>query len=278
MQAPTGRACAMTSEVTLAELQGELAAFARERDWEKFHTPKNLVGGTVTHTFVNAALARRLWGINDSGQTWELMFSLGEVRALDLPYAELNAVVGYAPNNVVQGFTTLDDDKSAALFDYLGLDSDAHPPRASLSDYGQVLDTLGGPTERTVTAAQRVEQAYLRRHVMPGSDAECALCGQVFSVEFLVAAHIKKRAACGRAEKLDVPAIAMAACKFGCDYLFEAGYVAVDDTGRLRVSRQAPSSGRVADYMTLLSGRRIRTHGDRNARYFRWHWTHTFRQ
>jgi NTP pyrophosphatase (non-canonical NTP hydrolase) len=32
-----------TSELDVAEVQRALREFARERDWEKFHTPKNLV-------------------------------------------------------------------------------------------------------------------------------------------------------------------------------------------------------------------------------------------
>ncbi|MER5382241.1 nucleotide pyrophosphohydrolase [Streptomyces sp. NPDC056341] len=33
--------------MTIRELQEELAQFARERDWEQFHTPKNLVMALV---------------------------------------------------------------------------------------------------------------------------------------------------------------------------------------------------------------------------------------
>ncbi len=33
----------MDRDMTIRELQGKVAQFARERDWEQFHTPKNLV-------------------------------------------------------------------------------------------------------------------------------------------------------------------------------------------------------------------------------------------
>jgi hypothetical protein len=54
-----------------------------------------------------------------------------------------------------------------------------------------------------------------------------------------VAAHVKQRAACTSAERLDIPAIAIPACKFGCDALYEAGYVMVDEKGQLLVRELA---------------------------------------
>jgi predicted restriction endonuclease len=44
----------------------------------------------------------------------------------------------------------------------------------------------------------------------------------------LVAAHIKRRSWCTDSEKRDIENIGMLNCKFGCDELYERGFVSVD--------------------------------------------------
>jgi hypothetical protein len=74
----------------------------------------------------------------------------------------------------------------------------------------------------------RKEQAFLRAHISHGrSQAKCVLCENEFPLEFLVAAHIKKRSECSNSEKLDFDNIAALMCKAGCDDMFEKGYVFV---------------------------------------------------
>ncbi|MGM0834042.1 MAG: hypothetical protein ACQEUK_14620 [Pseudomonadota bacterium] len=78
------------------------------------------------------------------------------------------------------------------------------------------------------TAKARKEQAFLRAfHANGRPNSKCVLCGEEYPVEFLVAAHIKKRSECSNAEKLDFENVAALMCKAGCDDLFEKGYVYV---------------------------------------------------
>ena len=90
--------------------------------------------------------------------------------------------------------------------------------------------------------ALRVEQSYLRRALFKGPAAPCDLCGRVFEVEFLVAAHIKKRADCDDQERRDVAHVVMSACRFGCDELYERGYIAVGDDGQFILSHAIKAS------------------------------------
>ena len=55
----------------------------------------------------------------------------------------------------------------------------------------------------------------------------------------LVAAHIKKRAACSLEEKKDYKSIVMPMCSFGCDYLYERGYIAVSDGKIIDLKKKA---------------------------------------
>jgi hypothetical protein len=91
----------------------------------------------------------------------------GLLRGFDVPYPEMNRVLGYAAKNIVQGFTVLDEARSAALFSYLDLDSDLHPPVVTSAEF-QAATAFDGETERQVLRSQRLEQAYLRRRLLPG--------------------------------------------------------------------------------------------------------------
>jgi putative restriction endonuclease len=86
-------------------------------------------GARVALMFRSDELALKLWGRDDKGQTWEYMYALDDPRTFELPVEGMNAAVGYKSNNVVQGFSVLDEVKSAPLADLLGLG--AHAPYVS---------------------------------------------------------------------------------------------------------------------------------------------------
>ncbi|TQM83746.1 hypothetical protein FHX81_6173 [Saccharothrix saharensis] len=124
-------------------------------------------------------------------------------------------------------------------------------------------------------AKYRKEQGALRKLLVRGAgQAECALCGRPFPVEFLIAAHIKARKVASSPERQDLENIAMLACSFGCDRLFELGYVAVDERG---VVLTTSTGGPLDLHLRLLEGRRSGAFTDRSAKYFRWHRENVFR-
>ncbi|MBB2900488.1 hypothetical protein FHR75_001276 [Kineococcus radiotolerans] len=234
-------------------------------------------GGTVTYKLRNAQLAAKLWDFDAKGRTWELMFAVDELRNFDLPYAEFNKMVGYKSTNIVQGFAVLDEPKSAALFDQLSLDSDTYPAVPSSGDLQKRLTALGDETERQVAAAQRLEQGLLRHWLLPDASGVCALCGRDFPAQLLIAAHIKKRAACTNQERMNMPAIAMLACKLGCDSLFEAGHISVDANGSVIVSSLAHEPGAAGEYLKSFAGKSSPAWNADRATYFEWHRKHTFK-
>lgn len=107
---------------------------------------------------------------------------------------------------------------------------------------------------------------------------DCALCRQSFPVEFLIAAHIKRRSLCTDEERLDIKNVAMLACVFGCDDLFEAGYIAVSEQGHvLTVTREPRLHGPVARHLDRLARQRCSAHSQGSAKYFTWHRDNIFR-
>lgn len=117
---------------------------------------------------------------------------------------------------------------------------------------------------------RRKEQHILRDTVLGERTTErCSICGNVYPVELLVAAHIKKRSECSDSEKRDVANV-IPMCKFGCDDLFERGFVSVH-LGRIKVSRALPVTDSVLSYAKQIKDQHCPYWNSHSARYFKWH-------
>ncbi len=165
-------------------------------------------------------------------------------------------------------------------------------PEAQAST-GPAVVTLTGPAEKPAPEdptyavldgkalrKYRKEQSGLRR-VLAGnrSHADCDLCGHELPMEMLVAAHIKPRAECTDEERNDLRNVAMLACRFGCDHLFENGYVTVDHTGLVVASAaEADRAGVVGDHLERLHGRVCTAHRPESEQYFAWHRANNYRR
>jgi hypothetical protein len=135
-----------------------------------------------------------------------------------------------------------------------------------------------GELERTAQRAQRGEQAALKRRLLQGSTGQCALCGRTLPGTFLIAAHIKKRAMCTDDEKRDLTNIAMLACTFGCDAVYEHGYITVAAEGAIQVSSLAAGIPEVEAYIQeKLADRTVSWWTPSRESYYQWHRTHTFK-
>ncbi|GAA4257516.1 hypothetical protein GCM10022255_074620 [Dactylosporangium darangshiense] len=119
------------------------------------------------------------------------------------------------------------------------------------------------------------EQVLRRRLFGTRGEALCALCGDVYPVGLLRAAHIKKRAACTEVERRDLGNVAMAACVMGCDALYEAGYLTVDASGHI-VTAAGPHPRAVGQRLEQLARRRTAAHNAATEIYFAWHRDNTF--
>jgi hypothetical protein len=137
--------------------------------------------------------------------------------------------------------------------------------------------TFEGDLSVPLTSEGRGEQALLRRSLLgSATTATCAICGDEYPTRFLVAAHIKKRSVCTDDERRDLGHIAMAACVFGCDALYETGYLTVDTDGRIRAASFGGKSA-VAQRLAELEDRSCPAFGPASAKYFEWHRTNVWR-
>ncbi len=132
---------------------------------------------------------------------------------------------------------------------------------------------INGLSDREGLARIRVEQPLIRRRLLAGRpEAPCGLCGDMFATDYLVAAHIKRRADCSERERADVNVV-MLACKFGCDAAFELGHLRVKDDGTIVVlgptssaRRLAALEGRVAGAFTTETRKNFRAHRHTHAK------------
>ncbi len=149
----------------------------------------------------------------------------------------------------------------------------------ALSSAQVAKDVYFGSLDTLAQVKVRTEQAQLRSLLAADREtATCALCGHEYPIGFLVAAHIKKRAVCSDAERRDLHHIAMLTCSFGCDVLFESGWISVDENGHVQtVPLDIAPEGRFRDQLQRLDGRRCAAYSRNSEPYFEWHRTTTFR-
>ncbi|MDT0453127.1 hypothetical protein [Streptomyces hesseae] len=250
-------------------------------DWVFFSGDKKLYfGGTIALMWRSQPLAEELWGTDAGGSTWEYMYALSGTRGFDIPISEIRELLSWNPQRNVMGISVLNEDESEALQTYLTLDPS---PAATLAvdpeQEEKAIAAFDGELERKAHRAQRGEQAALKRRLLPGSTGECALCGRELPGTFLIGAHIKKRAMCTDSEKRDLANIAMLACTFGCDSLYEHGYITVAEGGAIQISPLAQAIPEVgALIQQRLADRTVTWWNPQREPYYQWHRTHTFKQ
>jgi len=94
--------------------EGDIVFFTR--DSKVFCTAE------ISFLFNNEKLARKIWGSDPSGQTWENMYALTNVREQDIPYAALRNAIGSDAGDNFMGFRPLDLVKSRGALALLGIE------------------------------------------------------------------------------------------------------------------------------------------------------------
>ncbi|ARX87062.1 hypothetical protein SMD44_06543 [Streptomyces alboflavus] len=147
--------------------------------------------------------------------------------------------------------------------------ADALGPDSGVPDDG-IVDHKGDHSALAQVFVRR-EQGKLRRKLLGGArEIPCALCGRVLPVRFIRAAHIKRRSAASRKERLMMANI-MPACLLGCDELFEQGMVFVTDGGTVAASSRAKDARDLAAAVKLLEGHRVADYGPDRESFYAWH-------
>ncbi len=233
------------------------------------------LSAVTTHTLRNQALALELWGIDDKQQTWEYMYFLAEVKNINLPKEELNRLVGYSENNFPQGFIRISkctEETRLKILDELDLLSNVYYPEVDSHSLDKLRIFLDANEEldKEILSKRRVEQGILRRVLFNQQPAfTCCICQREYLTNFMVAAHIKKRSECNVEERLDIENIVVPMCKFGCDDLYEHGYISVDKGIVIILNDNVTKP--TLEYMKEIKGNVCSYWKSETAHYFQWH-------
>ena len=134
--------------------------------------------------------------------------------------------------------------------------------------------------DRSIKSISRGEQYYLRKHLglTKGGSTNCGICGRKFPNNLLIAAHIKPRAKCTVGERNDFDHIGMPACLFGCDSLYEKGYISVQN-GKVVVWDQITelNTGAIRNVTKNLNGKDISYWNSNSSPYFNWHYRNIYK-
>ena len=59
-------------------------------------------------------------------------------------------------------------------------------------------------------------------------------------------------------------------CRFGCDELFEKGFIGVDESGVI-IEIKKNTNENVKDYTSSIIGKKCTGFNNKNSKYFEWH-------
>lgn len=129
-----------------------------------------------------------------------------------------------------------------------------------------------GDLDVVIETTRRREQAFLKNTLFGVNKfAECSICQMVLPVQFLVCAHIKKRSECSEIEKRDINNIVTPMCRFGCDELYERGYISVHN-GVIVDNSIGVLMDKVSIYMKGIVGKKCTSyHVGVKKDYYEWH-------
>ncbi|PXX92246.1 hypothetical protein DIT71_03295 [Marinobacter vulgaris] len=202
--------------------------------------------GSIVLRHEDELLAKRIWNEADEEiGSFPLLYFMSDVKPVDFSKHFANRLMGTKPNDNWQGFVVKSEEVSAPLI-RLADEADLSPPAPALDQFKSAIEQLLNgisETDRKGSALRRLEQGHLRNHLFQTlATKSCAFCKETFDPEFMVAAHVKKRAVCSLKERLDFENIVIPLCNFGCDDLFEKGYLIVDHAGLIQQGRSLEQS------------------------------------
>lgn len=253
-----------------------------KRKWEKiakgditlFSKKGGIFASAVTTmTFHSNSLALKLWGMDKDHNTWENIYLVEEVQNINIPYKIFNSILGYNERYIIQGFNILNDEQSEKLGTRFEFFSENICEELTESDYRDFIMKLDDENllDAEGQTYKRKEQSFLRYYLFGGkSESVCGICGRKLPVNMLITSHIKKRSECSKEEKLDYKNVVMPMCKFGCDDLYEKGYIYVQD-GQIKINDKKWLTHDMKDELSKLEGRNCQYYNQNTMPYFEAH-------
>ena len=146
------------------------------------------------------------------------------------------------------------------------------------SKYKDLIDKaskLNSTDGEPIQSTKREEHYYARKLLFfEKNEDKCACCHNMLPIDLLVCAHIKKRSECSDFERKDIENIVFPMCSFGCDKLYESGYIYVD-RGIIKIrdiNRIKQEDLKLK--LLKIKGNKCLSYNDNNSIYFNYHKKH----
>lgn len=238
-------------------------------DFCLFYRRKNFFSkGRIFAKIQDEDISIKLWNKGNKGEVWKNLFFIEHLQEIDLPLVKFNKAINYSSDRILRSFQIVSSEQSKKILNLTGEKISSQSREDFFKDR---LHTLGNHTDLKIESTKRLEQDILVDYLFGDSvETRCAICSIKYPNQFLVAGHIKKRSLAKPKERKDLN-IVMPICKFGCDELFERGYIFVNEKGLICRNKNKVFNRALIAYIKNFIGTKSNYFNKKNYSYFAFH-------
>lgn len=221
--------------------------------------------------FESEKISLKLWETNERSN----IVIIEKIADINISLQEFNLKMDYKPGNIVLGMILYDFKRNSEKVENF-LDLVRTSWIQQTESKFQLLDNFFEQRlEYQTTIKIRGEQSKIRDFLkQKGLLNHCSICGQKNPEFCLDAAHIYKRTFLTELEKRDISNVALAMCLFGCNVLWENGYIIVDEKGFIRKNHNLNKLDQYEyfqNYLNKIIDKKILYYNEKNRIYFEKH-------
>lgn len=75
--------------------------------------------GVISDLLVDVEFGRALWGLDDDGETWGIIYLMEKTKDVSIPAEEINSLIGRSADDNWQGMTSIEGESAKKLIEYV---------------------------------------------------------------------------------------------------------------------------------------------------------------